>query len=139
MELMKYTYDDGGRAKYFRGETGDCVCRAISIVSGRDYKEVYDAIFKAMGKTPRNGVDTRSPKFKRLMASLGFSWTSTAGIGSHQAVHFYPGELPQRRMVCSVAKHYTAVVDNEVRDIFDCRLNSFGEPRRIYGYWTYNG
>lgn len=137
MDLMEYIYDDGGRSLYFKGKTGDCVCRSVAIASGRDYKEVYDLIFSTMKESPRNGVNTRTAKFKRLMESLGFRWVATSGIGSHQAVHFIKGELPDGRMVCSVNGHWVAVVDNQVRDIFDCRLNTFGENRRIYGYWKY--
>ena len=137
MALMEYIYDDGGRSLYFNGKTGDCVCRSIAIASGRDYKEIYDLIFSTMKESPRNGVNTRTAKFKRLMESLGFRWVATSGIGSHQAVHFIQGELPEGRMVCSVNGHLVAVVDNQVRDIFDCRLNTFGENRRIYGYWKY--
>lgn len=135
MALMEYIYDDGGRSLYFKGKTGDCVCRSVAIASGRDYKEIYDLIFSTMKESPRNGVNTRTAKFKRLMESLGFRWVATSGIGSHQAVHFIQGELPDGRMVCSVNGHWVAVVDNQVRDIFDCRLNTFGEHRRIYGYW----
>lgn len=135
MDLMEYIYDDGGRSRYFKGVTGDCVCRAVAIASGRDYKEVYDLIFSTMGVSPRYGVNTRTAKFKRMMETLGFRWTATSGIGSHQAVHFIQGELPEGRMVCSVNGHWVAVVDNRVRDVFDCRLNSFGENRRVYGYW----
>ena len=135
MALMEYIYDDGGRSLYFKGQTGDCVCRSIAIASGRDYKEIYDIMFKATGKTPRNGVNTRSVKFKRMMVSLGFTWVATSGIGSHQAVHLIQGELPEGRLVCAMAGHYTAVIDNQVRDIFDPRENDFGECRKIYGYW----
>ena len=42
---MEWIYDDGGRAKAgFKGKTGDCVCRAIAIATGKPYKEVYDLI-----------------------------------------------------------------------------------------------
>ena len=42
---MEWVYDDGGRSKYFKAEhVGDCVCRAIAIGTGKDYKEVYDLI-----------------------------------------------------------------------------------------------
>ena len=43
---MKWVYDDGGRSKYFKGTTDDCVARAIAIATGKDYKEVYDLINK---------------------------------------------------------------------------------------------
>jgi hypothetical protein len=135
MALMEYIYDDGGRSLYFKGKTGDCVCRSIAIASGRDYKEIYDLIFYTMKESPRNGVNTRTAKFKRMMESLGFRWVATSGIGSHQAVHLVKGELPEGRLVCSMAGHYTAVVNNHVRDIIDPRTNDFGDYRKVYGYW----
>lgn len=136
---MGLIYDDGGRSRYFKGRAGvrDCVCRAIAIASGRDYKEIYDLLFKTMGESPRGGVFTSKPKFKRLMESLGFTWTATSGIGSHQAVHLVQGELPEGRLVCSMAGHYTAVINNHVRDTIDPRTNGFGDFRKVYGYWKF--
>ena len=136
--LMEYIYNDGGRSKYFKGKARDCVCRAISIASNRDYKEVYDRLKKALG-TPRNGVFTTNKAFKDWMVANGFVWTPCSGIGVKTSVHFIEGELPKGRLVCSVAKHYVAVVDNKVYDTWDSRYNSFNEVRRIYGYWEYKG
>ena len=136
--LMEYIYNDGGRSKYFKGKAEDCVCRAISIASNRDYKEVYDSLKKALG-TPRNGVFTTNKAFKDWMVANGFVWTPCSGIGVKTTVHFIAGELPKGRLVCSVAKHYVAVVDNKVYDTWDSRYNSFNEVRRIYGYWEYKG
>ena len=134
---MEWIYDDGGRSLYFKGKTGDCVCRSIAIAMGRDYKEIYDLIFKTMGKTPRNGVSTSKPKFKRMMASLGFTWVATSGIGWKESTHLIKGELPEGRLVCAMAGHYTAVVDNQVRDVFDPRMNDLQEYRKVYGYWMF--
>ncbi len=136
--LMEYIYNDGGRSKYFKGKAEDCVCRAISIASNRDYKEVYDSLKKALG-TPRNGVFTTNKAFKDWMVANGFVWTPCSGIGVKTSVHFIEGELPKGRLVCSVAKHYVAVVDDKVYDTWDSRYNSFNEVRRIYGYWEYKG
>ena len=135
---MEYIYNDGGRSKYFKGKAEDCVCRAISIASNRDYKEVYDSLKKALG-TPRNGVFTTNKAFKDWMVANGFVWTPCSGIGVKTSVHFIEGELPKGRLVCSVAKHYVAVVDDKVYDTWDSRYNSFNEVRRIYGYWEYKG
>ena len=136
--LMEYIYNDGGRSKYFKGKAEDCVCRAISIASNRDYKEVYDSLKKALG-TPRNGVFTTNKAFKDWMVANGFVWTPCSGIGVKTSVHFIEGELPKGRLVCSVAKHYVAVIDDKVYDTWDSRYNSFNEVRRIYGYWEYKG
>ena len=133
--LMDWIYDDGGRSRYFKGNARDCVCRSIAIVLGQDYKEIYNHIFAMMGESPRNGVNTRTAKFKRLMESLGFTWVATSGIGSHQAVHLVKGELPDGRLVCSMAGHYTAVVNNQVRDIIDPRTHDLWDYRKVYGYW----
>lgn len=135
MDLMEYIYDDGGRSLYFKGKARDCVCRSIAIAMGIDYKVIYNHIFSMMGESPRNGVNTRTAKFKKVMESLGFRWVATSGIGSHQAVHLVKGELPEGRLVCSMAGHYTAVVYNQVRDIFDPRMNDMYEFRKVYGYW----
>jgi len=41
----KWQFNDGGRAAAgFHGETGDCVCRAIAIATGKPYAEVYDEL-----------------------------------------------------------------------------------------------
>jgi hypothetical protein len=50
----EWIYDDGGRSKYFKGITEDCVCRSISIATGSDYKEVYDLI-NSLSKNERTG------------------------------------------------------------------------------------
>lgn len=138
-QLLPYEYDDGGRSNYFKAnKVGDCVCRAIAIASGRDYKEIYNLLYKTMGESPRGGVMTSGVRFKRLMVELGFKWVSLCSVGSKQSSHFFVGELPSRgRLVCSAHRHEVAVVDGVVRDTWDSRYNSWGEPRRIYGYWIY--
>ena len=42
-EKITFKYNDGGRVLVgFKGDTGDCVVRAICIVSGLPYQQVYD-------------------------------------------------------------------------------------------------
>ena len=138
--LLPYVYDDGGRSNYFKAKNvNDCVCRAVAIASGKDYMEVYKSMFDE-GFTPRSGVFTRSVNFKRFMKEMGFKWVSLSSIGSHDSVHLVKGEMPPKgRFVCSVAKHYVAVVDGVVRDTWDSRYNAWQEPRRVYGCWEYMG
>lgn len=53
----EFVWHDGGRAGAgFVGHTGDCVVRALAIATGKNYRNVYDKIFDASGKTPRKGV-----------------------------------------------------------------------------------
>lgn len=166
---MQFIHDDGGRAAAgFKGSAGDCVARAIAIVSGRPYAEVYrkladgqDSERKSKGRSARNGIHVTRKWFKDYMASIGFTWVPTMAIGSGCKTHLTDGELPMGRLVVSVSKHYTSVIDGVIRDthdpqrdmaIFekfpgweDCELKAgqkrnqngvFTISRRcVYGYW----
>jgi hypothetical protein len=169
---MKVVYDDGGRkAAGFKGSAGDCVARAVSIAAQRSYDQVYSELAeiqsslrktkrmkKAGIKSARDGIYVKSKAFKDYMAKWGFEWTPTMLIGSGCKVHLTDGELPSGRLVVSVSKHYTAVIDGVVHDTHDpqrdvhciepddgralktgewrnengiCRI----ERRCVYGYW----
>lgn len=42
---QKFFKNDGGRKDAgYKGNTGDCVTRAIAIATGKPYKEIYDAL-----------------------------------------------------------------------------------------------
>lgn len=168
---MQFIENDGGRrAAGFKGNAGDCVCRAIAIASGRPYKEVYDALAhgnanqrvtrrskKAGRKSARNGIYVRCKWFKDYMATLGFKWTPTMGIGTGCQVHLHDGELPMGRLVVSVSGHYTCVINGVVHDMHnpqrdwhrmdfngasssnDPRVTHSIQRRCVYGYWRLAG
>lgn len=139
--LTSFQYDDGGRAAAgFRGDTGDCVCRAIAIVTSRPYREIYDLInasIKALetkrnrGKSmARTGV--RKAITRRLLAELGLTWTPTMSIGSGCRVHLAANELPSGRLIVSLSKHLTCVIDGTIHDTRDPSRDG---TRCVYGYW----
>ena len=54
-ENQAFKFNDGGRGESgYKGKTRDCVVRAIAIVTGKPYQEVYDAI-NERGKDERLG------------------------------------------------------------------------------------
>lgn len=140
---MKFVYDDGGRSKYFKAEAvGDCVCRAISIATERDYKEVYDLInrFATKERTgkrkhkkshARNGVYKET--IRKVMEYYGWKWHPTMQIGSGCTTHLKEDELPSGRLVVNVSKHTTCVIDGVLHDTYDCTRD---ETRCVYGYYT---
>ena len=145
--ILPYVEDDGGRSRYFRAKgVRDCVCRAITIASGRDYLEIYNALRELTKKSrasrkgsPRSGIFTQRAPFKRMMKELGFTWTPCCSIGQKESSHLYSDEMPLTgRHVCSAHRHYVALIDGVVHDTWDSRYDRFGQARRIYGYWTYN-
>lgn len=176
-----FQYNDGGRSKAgYKGTAGDCVCRAICIVTGKPYQEVYDALANGNAtqrqskyhkakdgvRTASRGINVRRKWFKEYMESIGFTWTSTMLIGQGCKVHLNSKELPKGRLVVSVSKHYTAVIDGVINDIYNPSERSttvypldypkaelpkgavllengngwgYSPERCVYGYYTYNG
>lgn len=135
MELLQFNKNDGGRSLYFKADgVGDCVTRAVAIASGKDYKEVYDLIFRLTKKTPRNGVTKAG--VKKVMAALGAKWVPLMEIGSGCKNHLRAGEIPmQGNIVCNLSGHVTAVVNGVINDTFD---PSRGGMRCVYGYWVFS-
>jgi hypothetical protein len=143
--MTDFVYSDGGReAAGFKGRTGDCVARAVSIASGRPYREVYDrlaagnAAQRASKHTPkrrksaREGIYTQRKWFKDYMQELGFCWVPCMTIGSGCKVHVRADELPEGRLVLSLSKHCAAFIDGVLHDTYDCSRDG---TRCVYGYW----
>lgn len=128
---MKFIYDDGGRSKYFKGNAGDCVTRAIAIATGIDYKEVYDTIKDLLQHTPRNGL--KKKETKDIMHYFGFDWIPTMTIGSGCTIHLREEELPKGTIVCQVAGHLTCIKDGVIYDTFNPSRDG---DRCVYGYWV---
>lgn len=142
---MKHIVNDGGRkAAGFKGSADDCVTRSIAIVSGRPYAEIYHRLAQGNGgqrasirtakksASARNGIYVQRKWFKDYMRELGFDWTPTMLVGQGCRVHLKADELPPGKLVVAVSKHYTAVIDGELHDTFDCSRNG---TRCVYGYW----
>jgi hypothetical protein len=125
---MQWVHDDGGRATSgFRGDAGDCVCRAVAIATQRSYLQVYYELAdinanmmptkgrRYVGRrTARNGIHTKDKLFKDYMQSQGFRWIACMGIGTGCKVHLRNDELPAGRLIVSLSKHYSAVIDGVI-------------------------
>lgn len=140
---MKLIYSDGGREKYFKGTTGDCVCRAICNATGKDYKEIYNLINqlskdekitqkKKSKSSARTGVYKDTAK-KIIEEHLKWKWHPTMTIGSGCKVHLKENELPKGTLIIKLSKHLTCVKDGILYDTYDCSREG---TRCVYGYWS---
>lgn len=123
---MDFQLNDGGRAAAgYKGQTGDCAVRSISIATGMGYQAAYDLVMRhckaerpskrRRGKShPRTGV--HAVTMQAAMAELGWTWVPTMGIGTGCTVHLDPDELPAGRIICRVSKHFCAVLDGVLHD-----------------------
>jgi hypothetical protein len=141
-DCLPYVHDDGGRAAAgFRGVTGDCTCRSIAIATQQDYRAVYDALNAVCkNKRPRKRQRRQSsartgiprPTIRAFLDSLGWRWVPTIQIGQGCTVHLRVGELPPGRLIVSVSRHITAVIDGVIHDNHDPSRDG---TRCVYGYW----
>ncbi len=142
---MEFIYDDGGRKEAgYKGTTGDCAVRSIAIATGLPYKDVYVTL-NTMGLSERLGKRKKSKSnsrtgvykntFKKFMLSIGWTWTPTMFIGQGCKVHVKADELPNGKIIVALSKHFAAVVDGVLHDIYDCSRN---ETRCVYGYYSKN-
>lgn len=140
---MRWTFDDGGRKDAgYKGNAGDCACRAVSIATGKPYQEVYDAL-NAIGANERSSKRRRGQSnartgfhgstLRKYLLGLGYHWTPTMRIGQGCTTHLCDGELPMGRLIAFVSKHYVAVIDGVIHDTFD---PSRAGRRCVYGYFT---
>jgi hypothetical protein len=145
MRSIRFIEDDGGRiAAGFKGKAGDCVCRAVSVASGRSYAEVYrelaqgNSAQRASKRTSKRaasaggGVNTGRKWFKDYMTRIGFRWVPTMAIGSGCKVHLRSDELPPGRLVVMLSRHAAAVLDGVLHDTHD---SSRDGTRCVYGYY----
>lgn len=141
--MNSFIYNDGGRKQAgYKGNTGDCVTRAIAIATGKPYQEVYNTI-NTIGDNERTGKKKRGKSnartgvykytYKKYLESLGWKWTPTMLIGQGCKTHLRADELPKGTIIVSLSKHLCAVIDGVVQDIFD---PSRGGTRCVYGYFS---
>ncbi len=133
---VRWVYNDGGRrAAGFKGDTGDCVVRAIAIATEKPYAEVYAALSVMMGKgnSPRNGVLRKF--YQKYLESIGWEWFPTMRVGQGCTVHLRAEELPKGRIIARCSKHLVAVVDGVVHDTYDCTRAG---TRCVYGYFKHS-
>lgn len=146
---MKFIYNDGGRAEAgFKGKTGDCAVRAISIATNIPYSKVYNKVtvmlkeftltkaskkYGLMGSSTsvRNGVPREV--IDMFFTSIGWKWVPTMFFGKGCQVHLTESELPKDNLVVNLSKHVAAVVDGVLNDTHDCSRDG---TRCVYGYWV---
>jgi hypothetical protein len=127
--------NDGGRAAAgFEGIAGDCVTRAIAIVSGLPYKEIHDSLTEWQGWDADAGGNRQGHfNTRKFLENLGFQWVPLMKIGSGCKVHLRADELPNGKLIVRVTHHLTAVIDRVLYDTYDCSREG---TRCVYGYYT---
>lgn len=134
---MRYHYNDGGRRDAgFKGQTSDCVTRAIAIATGTPYRQVYRELTE-LTKSMTGGLDTSvasgcsNEVAHRYLIDLGWSVVPTPNR--------YLKDAPrdQRILVKLTERHDVAVINGTVHDSWDSRVSKrtkCGSPK-MAGYY----
>ena len=144
---MRFIYNDGGRSEYFKAsEVGDCVTRSIAIATGKDYKEVYNAI-NELAKAERTGRKKRKTSnsregvyrrtYEKYLNSLGWAFKPLMTIGSGCKVHLSSEDLAREGLtdgtyILRLSKHLTVIKDGVINDTYNPERDG---GRCVYGYF----
>ena len=121
--MISFRYNDGGRSEAgYRGDTGDCVCRATAILAGADYKELYkryaDLHHKRHGtRTARNGINKAD--YERVFKQLGLEKVK---LGRGPKPTFTEAWEQFGDCIVTTTRHICAIVDGALQDTEDIRV-----------------
>ena len=151
---MEYIYATGGREKYFKAENvGDCVTRAITLATGKDYLEVYKALKELAKKentkkhsksSVRDGVYKET--WKRYLELIGWEKVSTIKKGDPRRMHLTDDECPKDPVcIIQLSKHLVCLKNGVIYDTYNCSEKHFydregnlcvNNQRLIYSYYV---
>ncbi len=133
--LIGYTYDDGGRADAgFKGDTGDCAVRAIAILTGIPYADVYRRMAACMRlagygssgnayrQRPRRGLKPAiSARDLQNLVKTSYGLRRVK-LGRGPKPTYSEAWALHGDCLVGTAKHVSAIVDGNLRDTFDGRF-----------------
>lgn len=106
-------------------KTADCVLRAITEVSGRDYWEVLNDLLAISKKTGYCLLEKQC--YERLLEAYGFvKHKQPRKLDNSKYYVGEIGSLTKSRAVVSMANHLTAYDGVRIVDLWDCRHKSIG-------------
>ena len=133
--LIGYVHDDGGRAEAgFKGDTGDCAVRAIAILTGTPYSDVYErmaACMRLAGYRASGNAYRQRPRrdLKPAISARDLQHLVKTSYGLRR-VKLGRGPRPtysdawalHGNCLVGTARHVAAIVKGDLRDTFDGRF-----------------
>ena len=156
---LKFEHNDGGRkAAGYKGDTGDCVTRAITIATGGDYETVRrelmgaTADFRATSRSrAAKGKKTNSVRngtlkkvYRPYLERTGWTRVSLQKFGDSKRHYMTTDDLPMGTVIVEMRKHLVTIIDHVVQDTWDSRTadkwvdgvpTDEQTPRTITAYW----
>ena len=128
---MTYQYHDGGRkqAGYGRAK-GDCVTRAIAIVTNLSYINAYELVNRfcrqEKNQVSSAGAGVRKKTIDRIMKNLGFSWIPKRFKWGEEQI--------EGKVILNLSAHVVPMIGD---CYYDVSPNQIKKGDIVYGYWKY--
>lgn len=133
----RFVKTDAGRSLSRRPrQTNDCTVRALTLVTGLPYDEVYDRC-AAEGRKCGKGMHLKTWLPRAIVGGYRFRWIGLpARKGEWRANPVtFARDHPQGRFILRTAKHVLACVDGVVMDLSRDQGPMGLEWRCVYGAW----
>ena len=118
---MSTTYTTLLQDSYALGETKDCSVRALTVVSGRPYREVHE-VFRKCGRRHRRGTPRHVTQ--KAIAALGLYALDVSKQYKGRTVRTLERELPAgKRFLVYTRRHMLGVRHGKVEDYTSGRLH----------------
>lgn len=130
--IKRISYNDGGRraAGYKTVQVGDCVNRALAILTNTPYNDVRRILDDLCGK--ERGQDRSCPE-NGIYPKTYEKFLKAKGVGKMIKVSSWP-ELPQTgKFLVVLEGHVAAYIDGVIHDTYDC----VEKPNDLQGYYHF--
>ena len=122
-----FQYNDAGQPRSLN--SGYCGVRALVIATGMTWADAEKHLrsFTKNGKAGNGALSKGIYKddYDAALSALGFVWKSAPKFAGRKA---RCADLTST-VIARQSKHYTAVIEGTVNDIFDC------SNKMVYGFW----
>jgi hypothetical protein len=128
---MNWYYHDGGRkqAGYNRAK-GDCVTRAIAIVTNISYINAYELVNKFCNQEKNQvssaGAGVAKNTLNKILKNLGFTWIPKRFKWGEEQI--------EGKVILNLSAHVVPVIGE---NYYDVNPNELKKGTIVYGCWKY--
>lgn len=117
---MKLRYTDGGKKEAgYKGRSGDCVSRSISLATGVEYKKVLKELQKRQKQWGRSEGYSVCAAKNGVYAPVYFSWLEELGFRRVFLCSSWDMIPKIGTFVVQTHRHLSCVIDSIIHDTFD--------------------
>jgi|TARA_R100000081_G_scaffold15728_1_gene6535 hypothetical protein len=131
----QYTYSDGGAKKAYpklAKRTDNCVIRAIAHATQQSYKKVWKEMLDISSETGYFPNDLKvSVKY---IEKYGFKEIKygKSNVRMNELGHIWSKIRKNQWAILYIRRHWVAIKDNVVYDVWDSTRNSWGESPKVF-------